>query len=297
MLLLVLFATLQVSASVSLVRLEVVPNAAEGTLTVQWETATELDTLLFRLYRSLDDTDWGAPILEEPARGSGITGATYQYTDDDVTPSVRYWYLLEEVTTNGSTALVGITSGGINVPTLTPTSTASPTRTTTPIYTATPQPGGSQPAATATQRFTNTPIPVTPIAAPPTSAGFAQPTATPLPPITVATPTGNPLAPTLFAPAVSPTPEPTATETPLLAPPTATATVVVIAQQPSPEMTRTPSVFEASGTGETPLSPAAPTATPDDGRDTQRLLLIGGGAVALAVLLSVAILFVVRARQ
>ncbi len=40
--------SLPVSASVTLSRFEVVPDESAGGLKVQWETATELDTLLFR---------------------------------------------------------------------------------------------------------------------------------------------------------------------------------------------------------------------------------------------------------
>ncbi len=306
---LLLFAALRASASVGLIRFEAVPQLA-GFVSVQWETASETGTAAFRLYRaqqalSLGSPDWGSAIYEEAAVGD-LIGAAYVYSDTNVTVGVRYWYMLEEVTTSGGSTRLAVTSGGLNLPpeddTPTPTMTtvpASPTPTTVGAApaTATQAPGGGQPAPTATQRFTNTPLPLTPIVSTPTAVGGAAPTATLLPDAVVATPTGAAPAPTLFVPAASPIPLPTATP----APPTATATTAlttaVIAAQPSPEATKTPLVFEAIGAGEAPATAATSEPGTTGARDTGRLLLFGGGALALAAVLAAVVVFVVRARR
>lgn len=311
-LVLLLLVALRVSASVGLIRFQVVPQSG-GFLSVQWETASETNTVSFRLYRALeqwplDSANWGAPIHEEGATGD-LIGAAYVYSDTNVIAGVRYWYMLEEVTGSGGSARLQVTSGGLDLPpdtsstpTLTSTSTpttaggVTPTFTATTTRTPTPQPGGGQPAATATQRFTNTPPPPPPLLPTPGAGTSFQPTATPLPPASVATPTGSVPVATLFAPAVSPTPLPTETPAPpeAVATATPTPTAIVIAAQPSAAATKTPQVFEATSISATPL----PAATPETkARNTGRLLLLGGGAIALAAALAIVAVFAVRARR
>jgi hypothetical protein len=76
-----------------------------ATVQVDWDTATELDTAGFYLYRSLtadgDFVQVNRDLIE--SRGSAISGATYSYTDRDVEPGTTYYYLLEEVQNDGQT--------------------------------------------------------------------------------------------------------------------------------------------------------------------------------------------------
>ena len=56
----------------------------------------------FSLYRSLNSNNQGQRIGDTfPAKGGGVTGAKYSYTDTDVVPGVRYYYSLEEIDSSG----------------------------------------------------------------------------------------------------------------------------------------------------------------------------------------------------
>ena len=307
LILLIGLSTLPASATVTLIRFEAKPDPVANTFKIEWETATELDSLLFRVYRSqvqlpLNSTDWGASICSEAAKGSGLIGATYACLDPNpVTPGVRYWYLLEEVTSSNLLARIMVTSAGIDVPTLTPTSTATPTLTSTPsptgTQTSTQQPGTNQPAATATQRYTNTPPPPAAVLITPTSTQLVQPTATSLPPAVLSTPTGSAPAATLFVPAASPTPGLPTAQAPEATQPAAAATVAVIAQQqPGAETTKTPVVIAAKDADKPAGAAVNPDAASGSSRNTQRLLLFGGGAIVVAAL-AIAGVFAIRARR
>jgi len=114
----------------------------DGTILVEWETATELNTAAFNLYRAETSTGpWDTIVDAQPAQGDGTTGATYIFTDYDVEAGKTYYYLLEEVDSNGTrTKLEGfIVCATALVPgqaTFTPTPTA--TRTATPDPSQTP---------------------------------------------------------------------------------------------------------------------------------------------------------------
>ena len=114
-------------ASVELVYFRAAAQAG-NTVLVTWQTATERDTTGFRLFRSESaaPADWGDPITEPfPAQGNAVTGADYQWVDQNVTAGVKYYYLLREVGAAG-TSDFGPVSAGIGVATDTP----SPTPTT-----------------------------------------------------------------------------------------------------------------------------------------------------------------------
>jgi hypothetical protein len=79
---------------------------ADGTLVVAWETATELNTAGFYLYRSSDGQRGSADRVTPEiifAEGSGLIGARYTWTDRDVQPGTTYTYWLQEVETGGAT--------------------------------------------------------------------------------------------------------------------------------------------------------------------------------------------------
>jgi hypothetical protein len=69
-----------------------------------WETASEVDTAGFLLYRSDSPTGPFFPITETPipAKGDPLVGASYEYEDRDVVWGQRYYYQLEEVERNGN---------------------------------------------------------------------------------------------------------------------------------------------------------------------------------------------------
>ncbi len=74
-----------------------------ATVTIEWSTASELDTVGFNLYRS--ETPVGAfkkinPQVV-PSAGDALTGSDYRYEDHEVRPGQTYFYKLEDVTANG----------------------------------------------------------------------------------------------------------------------------------------------------------------------------------------------------
>lgn len=72
---------------------------------VEWQTATEIDTVGFNLYRSEQP---GGPYqkLNEtiiPSSGEPLKGHSYRYVDATVVPNRVYYYQLEDVDTQGKT--------------------------------------------------------------------------------------------------------------------------------------------------------------------------------------------------
>jgi len=68
---------------------------------IQWDTATEVNTAGFYLYRSTSPE--GEFILVNkvgeliPSQGNALSGATYEFTDENVVPGETYYYVVEEV--------------------------------------------------------------------------------------------------------------------------------------------------------------------------------------------------------
>jgi len=309
-----------VRAAVTLVDMTATAQS-DGTILVQWETATELDTSSFRLYRDLAASGpWTEDKIvdEQPAQGDGTTGATYIFSDGDVEEGKTYYYLLEEVDNSGTSTKLNnfIRNATVLAPgqaTFTPTSTSTatrtatpgpsptPTRTRTPIPTSTPWPTATDlptDVPTATRQFANTPIPGnTPTRAATLAPG--QPTATRVAGSPTVTPIMSPqlATPTRLPGAAVPVVPPAATQPAVAAPPSAaTAThTPTRASSATPTVARTPSatpspaVFGAKATAEpilrgTPVRTTAPTQG-DDGRNEGLVLAVGGGAVLLAALL------------
>jgi hypothetical protein len=76
---------------------------SDGMILVKWETATELDTTAFNLYRAEASTGpWDTVVDLQPAQGDGATGATYTFVDENVKAGKTYYYLLEEIESNGT---------------------------------------------------------------------------------------------------------------------------------------------------------------------------------------------------
>ena len=81
-----------------------------GRVVIDWETASELHTIGFNLYRSLDESGPFTQKINEriiPAVGSSMFGASYSFTDQDVINGVPYFYMLEEVDYQGYTTRYG----------------------------------------------------------------------------------------------------------------------------------------------------------------------------------------------
>ena len=212
-----------VRAAVTLVDMTATAQS-DGTILVEWETATELDTAAFNLYRAeASNGPWDTLVDTQPAQGDGQTGASYSFSDDSVEAGKTYYYLLEEIENNGTSTKLNdfIRSATVSAPgqaTFTPTSTSTatrtatpgpsptPTRTRTPVPTSTPWPTATDPATdvpTATRQFANTPIPgntatrtATLVPGQPTATRAAgSPTVTPITSPQLATPTRFPARP------------------------------------------------------------------------------------------------------
>lgn len=74
-------------------------------VTLSWETASEVGTAGFNVYRAAapggDFVQINAALI--PAEGDELAGAAYRFEDDDVAPGRRYDYRIEEVEWDGST--------------------------------------------------------------------------------------------------------------------------------------------------------------------------------------------------
>jgi len=114
-------------ASVTLIYFRAATQA-DGSILVTWETATELNSLAYQIYRAQSQNGPWDRMVDQQAAIGGVTGASYQYLDSDVTPGTTYYYLLAEVETDSSvirydTWIASATAGTSNVPTPTPTPT------------------------------------------------------------------------------------------------------------------------------------------------------------------------------
>jgi hypothetical protein len=92
---------------ITLARFEAAPVA--GGIAVVWETASELDTVGFHLWRSDRSTAGYARITPGllPGCGGPTRSAEYAYIDMTVTPGATYFYQLEEVDIYGLSAFYG----------------------------------------------------------------------------------------------------------------------------------------------------------------------------------------------
>lgn len=149
----------KVLASVSLLGFDAIPQTDR--IVLRWETASEVETLGFNLWRGTECNATAATKLNQaliPAEGQGALGAEYEFEDLDVEGGVLYDYRLEDVENSGQTnchqeypeqaqlvednPLVTVTPvtnpGGGATSTTAPTSTPAPTET--PAPTNTPRP-------------------------------------------------------------------------------------------------------------------------------------------------------------
>ena len=86
-------------------------EADMDSVTVEWETANELNNLGFHLWRSVEpagsyiDISGFIPSLDEGA------GAFYEYEDTNVMPGITYYYRLQDIPDDGS---IGVFIGPIS---------------------------------------------------------------------------------------------------------------------------------------------------------------------------------------
>jgi hypothetical protein len=87
---------------------------------VAWETALEIDTVGFNLWRSTAlDGEYervNAALIPAVSLG-GVRGGSYIYADADVTPGTTYYYRLEEIEIDGARNWYGPISTGAEAPT------------------------------------------------------------------------------------------------------------------------------------------------------------------------------------
>jgi hypothetical protein len=73
-------------------------------ITISWDTASELNTQGFNLFRAEGSPDAQYEQINLamiPSRGDQVTGASYKVVDDGALPGRWYFYQIEEVEWNG----------------------------------------------------------------------------------------------------------------------------------------------------------------------------------------------------
>jgi hypothetical protein len=90
-----------------------------GQVLVAWETALEIDTVGFNVWRSTNPDDGyvqvNAALIPAESLG-GVEGGFYEIVDTNVTPGTTYHYKLEEVEVGGARSWYGPVSTGGSVP-------------------------------------------------------------------------------------------------------------------------------------------------------------------------------------
>ena len=274
------------------------------TIVIEWQTATELNTVGFIIERStMSDGVFTAITELIPAVGDPLGGWTYDPVADDPDTLVigtTYWYRMIVINTsppNDTIDPVSVKAGEPN--TLTPTNTATPTATTTRTRTPTPSATSSSsstqptaissagtPIVTPSVTFvsiagaTVTPRPPQASGATATSAPAALPaarTATPsnLPPIVLATePVGSGLDSPIATPQTVAQSQLPVAAIPTSVPPTlvpTNATIVAVAPIVVADDSTSPADAAADGSGSSVVVLIAAAA----------LLLLGGGYAIL----------------
>ncbi len=80
-------------------------NPSDKKVILKWKTETEPDNAGFNIWRAEDFVKINNAII--PALGSSISGSEYDFVDDWVLNGKRYFYLLEDIDTNGISTFHG----------------------------------------------------------------------------------------------------------------------------------------------------------------------------------------------
>ena len=84
-------------------------SASITSVVVEWETASELNTVGFNLHRSQSSDGQYDHINDSliPASPDPLTGGEYSYIDEGVEAGLMYYYKLEEVDSKGNSTYFG----------------------------------------------------------------------------------------------------------------------------------------------------------------------------------------------
>jgi hypothetical protein len=264
------------------------------TVVIEWQTATELNTVGFIVQRSTSPSSGFADITEViPAVGDQLSGWTYDPVADDPTTIVlgtTYWYRLIVINSsppNDTIDPVAVLAGEENTvtptntatATATSTPTATPTRTRTPAasssLTATAKSSSSAPAVTPTVTF----VSISGATVTPRSGQSLGATATTAPPgataVRTATPGNRPIATPLSA-GVSPIATPVALAEATALPPTAVVPTAVL-----PTLVPTNATFVAVAPIVVAGDSTAPAEAAPESGNPLMLVLIGAAGVLL----------------
>lgn len=77
---------------------------ANPTLKVHWETATEIQTAGFNIYRGTSSEDISTLVNQDgliPSYGEDVSGASYTYVDDTIEVGQTFYYMIEEIEYDG----------------------------------------------------------------------------------------------------------------------------------------------------------------------------------------------------
>ena len=84
-------------------------NVSTTSVEVEWETASELNTVGFNLYRSQSSDGQYDQINDTliPSSTDPLTGGEYNYLDEGVNAGLTYYYRLEEIDSVGNSTFFG----------------------------------------------------------------------------------------------------------------------------------------------------------------------------------------------
>jgi hypothetical protein len=190
------FGVQNTRAAVSLVFFFGIPH--DQSVTLEWQTAGELNLEGFNVYRSVNQNSDYIKINQNliPSEGDPLLGEYYQLTDLQLTNGTTYYYRLDLVSTDGGVLRYGPLQ-------VVPGSESTAAAPLTPGVT----PGSGTIPATVTPTTSGTPGATRTTTRTPTGTQILLPTDTPTPPIPTIT-----LTPTL-SPTSTVTPSPTQTPT------------------------------------------------------------------------------------
>ncbi len=104
-------------------------------ITLEWETASELDNLGFNILRSetsdINEAEVINPLLIPSVVGGQPIGAYYEWLDENLDAGINYWYWLQDLDFNGNVIDHGPVeaslASGNSIPTIPPLNTVQPT--------------------------------------------------------------------------------------------------------------------------------------------------------------------------